>query len=108
MGGGMTGRGAMPDIANARTKVTILLAIGIAALTGATRAAATVSCDGSWTDDRAQSSPTITFPNNDSSYSPAEILITSGQTVVWNGTSQSATFQNYPLVDASGQLWATF
>lgn len=95
----------MTTIALFRTKLVILGAIGIAALTWTARAHASVSCDGSWTDDRGQSSPTITFPNNNSSYSPAEILVAPGQTVVWDGTSSSATFNNYPLVSS---LWGTF
>jgi plastocyanin len=83
----------------------IIFLIGIAPLMWATRAHATppsLTCDGSWTDDRAAPSPTITYPN----YSPAEILIHPGQTVNW--TSSTDTFSTDPLVDASGQLWGTF
>lgn len=98
----------MTSIAGTRTKLLILGALAIATLTLAGRAYGAVSCDGSWTDDRAVSNPTISFPNTDSSYSPAEILITSGQTVTWSGNTASDTFKNYPLVDASGQLWGTF
>lgn len=85
----------------------VLGAIGTAAFAWATPATAAVSCNGSWTDDRGQSSPTITFPNS-SAYSPSEILVSRGQTVVWKGNTSQDTFQKYPLVDASGKLWGTF
>ena len=99
-------------LARVGTIAAILAATGIAALTwaarahGAARGRATnppsLTCNGSWTDDRSESIATITFPN----YSPAEILIHPGETVNWDGGS--ATFQDHPLVDQSGQLWGTF
>lgn len=95
----------MTSIASVRRKLLILAAIGVAGFTVAGRAQAAVSCAGNWTDDRAAASPTITFPNNNATYAPGEILINPGQTVVWNGTSPSATFSNYPLVST---LWGTF
>ncbi len=97
----------MTSTAGALTKMMILGALGIAALTWTTRAQAAVSCDGSWTDDRGQSNSIITFPNS-GSYSPAEILINPRQMVTWEGNTASDTFQKYPLVDASGKLWGTF
>jgi PKD repeat protein len=97
----------MTSIARATTRLVILGGIAAAALTWTARASATVSCDGSWTDDRSASSPTITFPNSEA-YSPSEILINQGQTVVWEGNTAADTFQKYPLVDTTGKLWGTF
>lgn len=96
----------MTSMASVRTKLLILGAVGIAALTWAGRAYATVSCDGSWSDDRAQSNTrTITFPgNSNNAYSPAQILINPHQTVVWSGDTPSDTFAAYPLTG----VWGTF
>jgi plastocyanin len=99
----------MTSIAGVKTKLLALGVVAFAVLTWSARAYATApTCDMHWTDDRTSSSPTITFPNGDNTYSPSEILIKSGQTVVWKGNTSSDTFANYPLVDASGQLWGTF